>query len=188
MFQSILVDCQRGLGGTLRVKLLTWGHGPNSGLPKIWLWQITCLIIFVISSLSSLPFLSLFTSTPTPTYSTSLAFIDWSKCMGMATIGTPNFMLSIIELHLQWLIKPPILAFPRTLLFGAHPSMTIILSPTLLRNPMGSASSTLVMFPLGNLTTHMKLILLNSNPWVISSISSLARKYSLPKATNKIEC
>ena len=31
-----MVDCQRGLGGTLRVKPLTWGHGPNFGSPEIW--------------------------------------------------------------------------------------------------------------------------------------------------------
>ena len=34
--QSVLVDCQRGIGGTLRVKPLTWGHGPNFGSPGIW--------------------------------------------------------------------------------------------------------------------------------------------------------
>ena len=31
-----LVDCQRGIGETLRVKPLTWGHGPNFGSPGIW--------------------------------------------------------------------------------------------------------------------------------------------------------
>ena len=35
-FQSVLVDCQCGIGGTLRVKPLTWGHGPNFGSPEIW--------------------------------------------------------------------------------------------------------------------------------------------------------
>ena len=35
-FQSILVYCQCGLRGTLRVKPLTWGHGPNFGSPRIW--------------------------------------------------------------------------------------------------------------------------------------------------------
>ena len=34
--QSILVDGQCGLRGTLRVKPLTWGHGPNFGSPEIW--------------------------------------------------------------------------------------------------------------------------------------------------------
>ena len=34
--QSVLVDCQRGIGGTLRVKPLTWGHGSNFGSPEIW--------------------------------------------------------------------------------------------------------------------------------------------------------
>ena len=35
-FQSVLVDCQRGIGETLRVKPLTWGHRPNFGSPGIW--------------------------------------------------------------------------------------------------------------------------------------------------------
>ena len=34
--QSVLVDCQRGIGETLRVKPLTWGHRPNFGSPGIW--------------------------------------------------------------------------------------------------------------------------------------------------------
>ncbi|RVW27121.1 Retrovirus-related Pol polyprotein from transposon 17.6 [Vitis vinifera] len=34
--QSVLVDCQHGIGGTLRVKPLTWGHGSNFGSPGIW--------------------------------------------------------------------------------------------------------------------------------------------------------
>ena len=34
--QSVLVDCQRKVGKTLRVKLLTWGHGPNFGSSRIW--------------------------------------------------------------------------------------------------------------------------------------------------------
>ena len=34
--QSVLVDCQRGIGETLRVKPLTWGHGPNFGSLGIW--------------------------------------------------------------------------------------------------------------------------------------------------------
>ena len=34
--QSVLVDCQRGIGGTLRLKPLTWGHGSNFGSPGIW--------------------------------------------------------------------------------------------------------------------------------------------------------
>ena len=34
--QSVLVDCQLGIGETLRVKPLTWGHGPNFGSPGIW--------------------------------------------------------------------------------------------------------------------------------------------------------
>ena len=34
--QSVLVDCQREIGRTLRVKHLTWGHGPNFGSPEIW--------------------------------------------------------------------------------------------------------------------------------------------------------
>ena len=34
--QSVLVDYQRGIGGTLRVKPLTWGHGSNFGSPGIW--------------------------------------------------------------------------------------------------------------------------------------------------------
>ena len=34
--QSVLVDCQRGIVGTLRVKPLTWGHGSNFGSPRIW--------------------------------------------------------------------------------------------------------------------------------------------------------
>ena len=34
--QSVLVDCQRGMRETLRVKPLTWGHGPNFGSPEIW--------------------------------------------------------------------------------------------------------------------------------------------------------
>ena len=34
--QSVLVDYQRGLGRTLRVKPLTWGHRPNFGSPGIW--------------------------------------------------------------------------------------------------------------------------------------------------------
>ena len=33
--QSVLVNCQRGIGGTLRVKPLTWGHGSNFGSPEI---------------------------------------------------------------------------------------------------------------------------------------------------------
>ena len=36
LIQGVLVDCQRGIGGTLRVKPLTYGHGPNFGSPKIW--------------------------------------------------------------------------------------------------------------------------------------------------------
>ena len=31
-----MVNCQHGIGGTLRVKPLTWGHGPNFGSPRIW--------------------------------------------------------------------------------------------------------------------------------------------------------
>ena len=34
--QSVLVDCQCGIGETLRVKPLTWGHRPNFGSPGIW--------------------------------------------------------------------------------------------------------------------------------------------------------
>ena len=34
--QSVLVDCQHGIGETLRVKPLTWGHGSNFGSPGIW--------------------------------------------------------------------------------------------------------------------------------------------------------
>ena len=34
--QSVLVDCQRGIGETLRVKPLTWDHGSNFGSPGIW--------------------------------------------------------------------------------------------------------------------------------------------------------
>ena len=34
--QSVLVDGQRGIGETLRVKPLTWGHRPNFGSPGIW--------------------------------------------------------------------------------------------------------------------------------------------------------
>ena len=34
--QSVLVDYQHGSRGTLRVKPLTWGHGPKFGSPKIW--------------------------------------------------------------------------------------------------------------------------------------------------------
>ena len=34
--QSVLVGCQLGIGETLRVKSLTWGHGPNFGSPGIW--------------------------------------------------------------------------------------------------------------------------------------------------------
>ena len=33
---SVLVDYLRGIGGTLRVKPLTWGHGSNFGSPGIW--------------------------------------------------------------------------------------------------------------------------------------------------------
>ena len=36
IIQSVLVDCQRGIGGTLRVKPLIWGHGSNFGSPGIW--------------------------------------------------------------------------------------------------------------------------------------------------------
>ena len=38
--QSVLVDCQRGIGGTLRVKPLTWGHGSNFGSLGIWVVTI----------------------------------------------------------------------------------------------------------------------------------------------------
>ncbi|WJZ94828.1 hypothetical protein VitviT2T_013653 [Vitis vinifera] len=41
--QSVLVDCQHGIGGTLRVKPLTWGHGSNFGSPGIWV--VTYLLI-----------------------------------------------------------------------------------------------------------------------------------------------
>ena len=34
--QSVLVDSQHGIGRTLRVKPLTWGHGSNFGSPGIW--------------------------------------------------------------------------------------------------------------------------------------------------------
>ena len=34
--QSVLVNYQRGIGETLRVKPFTWGHGPNFGSPGIW--------------------------------------------------------------------------------------------------------------------------------------------------------
>ena len=30
------MDFQLGLGVTLRVTPLIWGHGPNYGLPRIW--------------------------------------------------------------------------------------------------------------------------------------------------------
>ena len=33
---SILVYCHLGLGRTFRVKPLTYGHGPNSQSPGIW--------------------------------------------------------------------------------------------------------------------------------------------------------
>ena len=39
--QSVLVDCQHGIGGTLRVKPLTWGHEPNFGSPEIWVMTVT---------------------------------------------------------------------------------------------------------------------------------------------------
>ncbi|RVX16582.1 hypothetical protein CK203_006022 [Vitis vinifera] len=42
--QSVLVDCQHGIGGTLRVKPLTWGHGSNFGSPGIWV--VTVLVNF----------------------------------------------------------------------------------------------------------------------------------------------
>ena len=35
-FQSVLVDCQCGIGGTFRVKPLSWGHRSNFGSPGIW--------------------------------------------------------------------------------------------------------------------------------------------------------
>ena len=41
--QSVLVDCQRGMRETLRVKPLTWGHGPNFGSPGIWVVTIHVL-------------------------------------------------------------------------------------------------------------------------------------------------
>ena len=31
-----MIDCQRELGETLRVKPFTWGHGPNFESSKIW--------------------------------------------------------------------------------------------------------------------------------------------------------
>ena len=34
--QSVLVDCQSGVGKTLRVKPLIWGHRSNFGSPEIW--------------------------------------------------------------------------------------------------------------------------------------------------------
>ena len=39
--QSVLVDCQREIGETLKVKPLTWGHGPNFGSPGIWVVTVT---------------------------------------------------------------------------------------------------------------------------------------------------
>ena len=36
IFQSDLVDCQRGIGVTLRVKPLTWCHRSNFGSLGIW--------------------------------------------------------------------------------------------------------------------------------------------------------
>ncbi|WJZ86187.1 hypothetical protein VitviT2T_005671 [Vitis vinifera] len=42
--QSVLVDCQHGIGGILRVKPLTWGHGSNFGSPGIWV--VTVLVNF----------------------------------------------------------------------------------------------------------------------------------------------
>ena len=43
-FQSVLVDCQLGIGETLGVKPLTWGHGPNFGSPGIWVVTTKVLI------------------------------------------------------------------------------------------------------------------------------------------------
>ena len=46
---SVLVDCQRGIGVTLRVKPLTWGHGPNFGSPGI------CVVTSVLFIRTNLP-------------------------------------------------------------------------------------------------------------------------------------
>ena len=42
--QGLLVNCQFGLGGTLRIKPLTWSHGSNFGSPRIWV--VTCYVKF----------------------------------------------------------------------------------------------------------------------------------------------
>ena len=49
-----LVDCQRGIGETLRVKPLTWGHGQNFGSPGIWVVTIN-ITSFLNVRLKTLP-------------------------------------------------------------------------------------------------------------------------------------
>ncbi|KAJ6851801.1 flavanone 7-O-glucoside 2''-O-beta-L-rhamnosyltransferase-like [Iris pallida] len=133
------------------------------------------------------------TSTAMPSSTTSFALMGWSSCIGRATIGTPNLIASMTELHPQCERKPPILGWVSISLWGAHPVRTKPTSRVLSMNPQGingltlSSSSSSSPTALGNLITHMKLTLLSSNPMEISSISSSDKKYSLPKEANTTE-
>ena len=57
--QSVLVDCQHGIGGTLRVKPLTWDHGSNFGSPGIWVVTDIALKVCAIEETVSQPLIFL---------------------------------------------------------------------------------------------------------------------------------